>query len=731
MIPFSQILITFAQNIFFLVMDKQAVLKSYFGYDTFRPLQAEIIDHILAGNNALVLMPTGGGKSICFQVPALVFEGLTVVISPLIALMKDQVEALRANGIKASFLNSSLALDQQDAVLWAAKMGELKLLYIAPEKLFSGSLIEHFKDLAISLFAIDESHCISAWGHDFRPEYRQLAAIKQHFPDVPIVALTATADKVTRRDICSQLSIPDENTFVSSFDRPNLSLEVQPGRGRMQQIQAFLQTKANQAGIIYCLSRKTTEAVAENLIKLGFDAECYHAGLSTERRSRVQEKFINDDLPIIVATVAFGMGIDKSNVRWVIHYNMPSNVESFYQEIGRAGRDGSPAQTLLFYSFADVITRRSMIYDAELSSEQKELMEAKLTRMQQYAEANICRRRILISYFNEDIDRDCGNCDVCKNPRKSIEATVLAQKALSAIARTHQKVAMTTLVDILRGSRNQQVIKNGYDQLPTFGVGKDLKQEVWFDYLLQLLNYGAMDIAYDEGHTFKLNAVSRQILKGERKVEISAYVSPAERKAAELEGAAKGLSKRSVVKSELFEKLRVLRKQVADALHIAAYIVFSDATLSDMAEKCPLNKSMFLTVSGVGQEKYNRFGEVFIKEIKKHVEAHQGSKVQLAKGLTHVISYEMLAEGLSVEEIAQTRQLSPSTVVGHLVKMRNEGKEINLKALIDDWSYQAIIEGLQQLGMKKTDPIKPLFDFLGEQIAYEKIRLALAIYEEE
>ncbi len=711
-------------------MDKHTALKKYFGYDSFRPLQEEIIDHIISKKDALVLMPTGGGKSICFQIPAVIGQGLTIVISPLIALMKDQVEALRANGIKASFLNSSISNEEQDAVFWAAKLGELKLLYIAPEKLFSGNMLENFKNLNIGLFAIDESHCISSWGHDFRPEYRQLSILKNEFPEIPIVALTATADKVTRRDICKQLQISEENTFISSFDRPNISLEVKPGRKRLQQVQEFLNKTPNQAGIIYCLSRKTTETVAESLQQLGFSAECYHAGLSSEKRNKNQERFINDDIQIIVATVAFGMGIDKSNVRWIIHYNMPSNVESFYQEIGRAGRDGSNAQTILFYSFADVISRRSMIQDSELPFEQKELMEAKLQRMLQYAEANICRRRILISYFNEDIGKDCGNCDVCKNPRIRFDATILAQKALSGIARTNGKVAMTLLVDILRGSRNQNILKNGYELLPTFGVGKDLRQEVWLDYLLQMLNYGAMDIAYDEGHTFKLNAVSRQILKGERKVEISEYISPAERKAIEEEKVPVTKSKKSLVRNELFEKLRILRKQLADALGMPAYIVFSDASLSDMAEKCPINKSMFLAISGVGQEKYNRFGEAFIKEIKAHVNTNMGTGLRLVKGLTHVLSYEMFLEGKSVEEIAFARNLSAASIIGHLVKMRDEGKNIDLKKLIDAWTFNEILSGMKALGMKKTDPLKPLFDHLGEHIGYDKIRLAMAIIEE-
>jgi ATP-dependent DNA helicase RecQ len=706
-------------------MNKTTALKKYFGYDSFRPLQAEIIDHVLDKKDALVLMPTGGGKSICFQVPAMVLDGLTVVISPLIALMKDQVEALRGNGIKASFLNSSISNDEQDAVFWAAKLGELKLLYIAPEKLFAGNMVENFKNLNISLFAIDESHCISSWGHDFRPEYRQLSKLKDQFPDIPVIALTATADKVTRRDICKQLHIPEEHTFISSFDRPNISLEVLPGRKRLQQIQSFLSKVPNQSGIIYCLSRKSTESVAESLNNLGFKAEAYHAGITADKRSKIQENFINDETPIIVATIAFGMGIDKSNVRWVIHYNMPSNVESFYQEIGRAGRDGTPAQTALFYSFADIVTRTDMIKSSELPEEQKELMLAKLDRMKQYAEANICRRRILISYFNEDLGKDCGNCDVCKNPRKKFDATVLAQKALSAIFRTNQKVALTMLVDVLRGSRNQSVMNKGYDQLPTFGVGKDLKAEVWVDYILQLLNYGAFDIAYDEGHTFKLNEVSRQILKGLRKVEISEFISYAERQAAEVEQISRTASKSEQIKGELFEKLRTLRKQIADSIGSPAYIVFSDATLVDMAAKKPITKSQFLEVSGVGQEKFKRFGEAFIKEVFEFVNQNKESAARMGRGLTQAVSFQLYQDGYSVEEIAQQRSIAQSTVISHLIKMKEEGNDIDLKALIDPWDLNAIKDAIEEIGFKKGDGIKTIFEHFEGNMGYEKIRLTL------
>lgn len=712
-------------------ISKEQALKQYFGYDSFRPQQAEIIDRVMAGQDCLVLMPTGGGKSICFQIPAILRNGLTVVISPLIALMKDQVEALKGNGVEAAFLNSSLSATEQDQVMWKAKLGELKLLYIAPERLFSGNTFEFLRDWKVSLFAIDESHCISSWGHDFRPEYRQLNALKTYFPNVPVIALTATADRVTRKDILKQLGIETAETFITSFDRPNLSLNVLPGRKRLQQIQSFLDRHNRQAGIIYCLSRKGTEQVAASLRNNGYQVAFYHAGLPSEERSRVQEQFLKDDIQIIVATIAFGMGIDKSNVRWVIHYNLPSNVESFYQEIGRAGRDGSPSDTVLFYSYMDIMTRQDMISNADQPEEQKELLYAKLNRMKQYAEADICRRRILLSYFNEAVDEDCGNCDVCRNPRTRFDATIIAQKALSGIARTDQKVAMTMLIDILRGSRNRNILQLGYDRLPTFGVGHDLRGEEWAEYIGQMLNSGVMDIAYDEAHAFKLNAFSKQVLYERRKVELVKFIPLSERKAQEEVQVPEKKAKQEIIRDALFERLRSLRKKIADRMNVPPYVVFTDATLSEMAQKRPISEAQMKAISGIGVERYRNYGDTFIKEIVDFARENTQPGTRIAKGMTYVETWELYKAGYSLKVIAEKRDLNPVTIVSHLVKLKEDGQAVNLKGLIDAKTYQTIVTAAEELSIRREDPLKPLFELLNERYDYGQIKLALAIWEEE
>ncbi|MDR0573807.1 MAG: DNA helicase RecQ [Tannerella sp.] len=607
------------------MQEQLRLLKRFFGYDTFRPLQADIIQRTIEGKDSLVLMPTGGGKSICYQLPAIYLPGTAVIVSPLIALMKDQVEGLVANGVPAAALNSSMSEDERWQIKRRCKQGQMKLLYISPEGLLS-ELDYLLSLLDISLIAIDEAHCISQWGHDFRPEYTRLSILKERFPKIPVIALTATADKITRNDIVKQLALKEPEIFISSFDRPNLSLEVRRGFAQKEKIASivrFIRNHPGQSGIIYCMKRSDTEKVAD-LLKRHFNipAIAYHAGLPAVQREKAQNDFINDRVDVVCATIAFGMGIDKSNIRWVVHYNMPASIENYYQEIGRAGRDGVASDTLLFYSLGDLVLLRRF---AEESGQESVNME-KLNRMQRYCEADLCRRRILLSYFGEETIDDCGNCDVCKNPPQRFDGTILVQKALSAVVRTQEHVGIRMLIDILRGSGRAELLEQNYHNLKTYGAGRDLPYPVWKEYIYQMLQLGFVEIDYLNNQTLKVTPLGKKALFGETTATLTLYKDPEE--PAKTPKAKK--EKKTTAQAEkiiripedkatneaLMNALRQLRKHVAQQEKMPAYIIFSDASLQDMVHKKPLTLDAFSDVRGVGDTKLQKYGRIFVALIR-------------------------------------------------------------------------------------------------------------------
>jgi ATP-dependent DNA helicase RecQ len=701
-----------------------AALKKYFGYDTFRPMQEDIIRKVMSGQDALVLMPTGGGKSLCYQIPAVISEGTCVVISPLISLMQDQVTALRANGIEAAYWNSTLTPKQVEEVENDFFTNKIKLLYVSPEKVVSQNFLTLLRSTKVSLFAIDEAHCISAWGHDFRPEYTQMQFLKRDFPHIPTLALTATADKLTRKDIIEQLHLQDSEVFVSSFDRPNLSLTVKPGLRRIEQIIAFIQERHSQSGIIYCMSRKSTEEVADKLKRQGIKAEFYHAQIPSHERARIQNDFLTDKIPVICATVAFGMGIDKSNVRWVIHYNLPKNMESYYQEIGRAGRDGTKADTLLFYSRQDAMTFRDMLTQNTENQENLELQLAKLERMLQYAESLICRRKILLNYFSETMEHDCGNCDVCLNPPKNFDGTLLAQKALSAVYRLNQQVGMGLLIDVLRGSARQEIIEKGYNTIKTYGAGRDLTFQEWQFYLLQMLNLGLIEIAYDRKYALALTPLSHEVLFNAKKIDL-VQMAVHKKETESRQADSKPRSKKANLQEELFELLRQLRMRFANQRGVPAYQIFTDKTLEEMAKKMPANEASMANIEGMSERKMQLFGSPFMQLIVDFIKEKtiEGAFIQ---GSTYVLTHEMYKKGMSIEAIAKERGIATITIYSHLAYLYEKGESIELKKYVTKEEVQKVLDVLPL--MQEPYQLTQLYQALNEQVEYHKIRFAIAYF---
>ncbi|MBC7642526.1 MAG: DNA helicase RecQ [Flavobacterium sp.] len=688
-------------------------LKENFGFEKFRTNQENIINCIISGHDTLAIMPTGGGKSICFQLPALVFDGITIVISPLIALMKDQVDGLKANGIAACYINSSQSQDEQQFHIQNLREGKVKLVYLAPESL--SYLDSIFDSISISLIAIDEAHCISSWGHDFRPAYTNLGYLKNRFPSTPILALTATADKATREDISQQLNLIYPKVFISSFDRKNLSLEVRPALDRVKQIIDFVKIKFNESGIIYCLSRKTTEELAEKLQKIGIKAKAYHAGLDNSVRSKTQDEFINDDCQVVCATIAFGMGIDKSNVRFVIHYNLPKNIEGYYQEIGRAGRDGLPSETVLFASYGDVIQLQKFASEG-LNAE---VQLAKLERMKQYADALSCRRKILLSYFGELVNENCGNCDICKNPLAFFDGTIIAQKALSAVKRLKEIEPMGIIIDFLRGSRNAGIYDKGYQNLKTYNIGYDISWYDWNQYLIQLINLGYLEIAFHEKNNLKLTEFAKKILFEDEKVQLNTVVK--------LDISKKLLKEKTItVVNSLFETLRKLRSEIAKVEEVPAYVVFSDAALRQMETDKPTTADELIAIDGVGKAKLEKYGSQFIQAI-INFESKNNTKPKEKKESTYKVTLDMYQKGTSVEEIAKIRELGISTIFSHLSKLYLDGNNIDIMQYITDKEISTIENA--KIELQNPTGLKPYFEHFQEKISYEKIRIALTILE--
>ncbi len=711
----------------------QEILKNRFGYDSFRMNQQAAIECVLSKKDCVVLMPTGGGKSLCYQIPAMLLDGLTVVISPLIALMKDQVDALKNNGIEAEFLNSSQTSREQAEVFQRVKSGQTKLLYVAPERLLqSGDLfIDFLKNINVSLFAIDEAHCISSWGHDFRPEYIQLGKLKRYFPEIPVIALTATADKLVRKDIFERLNIANAELFISSFNRPNIHYRIEPKRNSYAQLLEYLERRREESGIIYCLSRSSTMSLAADLRDEGYSVLPYHAGLDKATRDKNQELFLKDEVKIVVATIAFGMGIDKSNVRFVVHCDLPKNVESYYQETGRAGRDGLESEALLFFSWADVNKLKGFA-EVEGNQRQTEIMLRKLNQMGEFGDLKSCRRRFLLKYFDEDLSENCGNCDNCLKDFETIDGTIIAQKALSAVYRTGQRMGLGYLVDFLRGSQSQKIWEQ-HKSLKTYGIGADISKNEWFEYFRDLMAQGFLKQSDGQFPVLQLTEKSVDVLKGNVSVELIKATIKEEKKSSLVSDVSHEYFK------DLFADLKTVRTEFARGENVPPYVIFSDATLVEMATFLPLDLNEMSRISGIGELKLQKYGADFLAAIKRYCEENDlESRINLKaprrekkqrtkrneKGQnTYDVSLEMFLSGMSVGEIARERGVTNSTVENHLARFIQSG-EIALTDLVHEDKIEPIREAIVKF--QDIGALSSIKEYLGEDYTYGEIRAVLA-----
>ena len=698
----------------------QAILKSTFGYEQFRHHQEDIIQEILNSNDALVLMPTGGGKSLCYQIPALVLDGTAIVISPLIALMQDQVDALKQLGVKAAYLNSSMSHEEAQAVEQQLVNNELEIVYVAPERLLTNHMLFLLDRCQVSLFAIDEAHCVSQWGHDFRPEYQRLKILHERYPSIPRIALTATADQRTREEIISQLQLEEAKVYVNSFDRPNITYAISEGNNPKNRLWRFLEENhKDDAGIVYCLSRKSVEAIAEWLSDQGRIALPYHAGLSQEIRQKNQHRFLREDSVIIVATIAFGMGIDKPDVRFVAHLNLPKSVEAYYQETGRGGRDGEPANAWMAYGLKDVITLRQFMLNSNADEIHKRVEHHKLESMLGLCELITCRRHALLEYFDEASTENCGACDNCLSPPEKWDATESAQKALSAIYRTEQRFGVNYIVDILLGKNDERIQRNGHDQLSTFAIGKDLSTTEWRSVFRQLIALGYIDIDMERHGALRLTEKCRPVLRGEQKLDL--------RKQSQEEKTTKEAKQKSVVRPQdqtLWDALRALRTTLADEAGVPPYVIFHDATLQEMVKKRPTSSDGMLRISGVGEQKLQRYGKQFLLEIAKHP-----LPALLDNNLSKTINETLILyqQDISIEKIAEQRDKNISTIYTHLADAIEIGL-LDVRDVIDldDGAYDEIVYTIETMEDDDKNRLKPLYEALNEEYDYGVLRCVQA-----
>jgi ATP-dependent DNA helicase RecQ len=705
----------------------KTLLKNSFGYSEFRPLQAEIIQNVLDKNDSFVLMPTGGGKSICYQLPALKLEGITLVLSPLISLMKDQVDSLKSNGIPAEYLNSSLSRFEEEDIMKRVQNNEVKILYIAPERLALDSFQEYLKSIKIDLIAIDEAHCISEWGHDFRPEYRNLKTLKTQFAGIPIIALTATATPKVQQDILEQLHLENPKIFISSFHRENLELSVLNKKNTYQKLLNILKKYQNESVIMYCFSRKETEDICAQLKEDGYKAKPYHAGLKTEERKTNQNLFINDEVDIMVATIAFGMGIDKPDVRLVVHYTYPKSLEGYYQEIGRAGRDGLPSKCVLFFSHAD--TRKHQFFSDQIKDNtERRRVEKTLKNVIHYAETRTCRTKYILKYFGEDFKDNCGHCDTCLQETEMFHATEITQKILSCVMRTGNRFGAGHIIEILRGSRKQKIIDLKHHTLSVYGIVSDFSHDELKHIMGSILEKGLLVKSSGEYPTIKITEKGQQFLKNKETIELPKPIC-------EKEIHETRYQRTLDYKQDLFEQLRTLRKSLAEKLEVPPFVIFSDMSLQHMAYFLPKDKESFIKIHGVGEQKLEKFGDVFLdcihtyasenncesREIPNTLSLKRTSKHVNVSGSHYQKTKNMIIKKMSIPEMAKAHGFTENTIIAHIEKLKQAGEVLDLEYLKKDIKdFKTIYDAFLQCG---HELLKPVFQYLEEKYSYDEIRL--------